>query len=71
VPPPPPDPVERLVATGGKWEPDFDYYYFGTISEGPSQGRYRYGLVPKGSTDRFNGSVSRDVEYDPGNKKDL
>ena len=30
----PPDPVARLVATKGSWEPDYDYFYFETTSEG-------------------------------------
>jgi hypothetical protein len=61
VPPPPPDPVERLEATAGNWNGSFDYLY-----ETTSNGKYLYGLVDKGSTNRYSGY---DVEYDPSDGK--
>ena len=48
----PPEPVARIVATGGSWENNDDYLYFETTLEG----RYLYGLVGKGSTARQSGS---------------
>jgi len=61
----PPDPVMRLVATAGSWEGVFDYHYFGTTSEG----RYLYGMVLEGSTNRHNGDDVWDFEYDPSDGK--
>jgi hypothetical protein len=65
---PPPEPVDepeeskkRLVATGGNWNNGFDYYYFETTPKG----RFLYGRVNKGYTDRLDGSNEWDVEYDP------
>ena len=58
------EPVERLVATGGNYE-DFDYLYFETTLEG----RYLYGLVSKGKTNRLNGLDVWDIEYDPRDGK--
>jgi hypothetical protein len=55
------EPVARLVGTDGNWSADFDWLYFKTTLEG----RYLYGLVEKGSTDRFLGRTQYDVEYDP------
>jgi len=69
---PEPEPVDepdesfkRLVATGGTWSESYDYFYFETTSEG----RFLYGLVPKGTVDRNNGKKVWDVEYDPSNMK--
>ena len=59
------EPVERLVATGGQWEGDFEYYYFETTSEG----RFLYGMVNQGSTNRYDGSDRFDFEYDPSDGK--
>ena len=63
--PPPPDPVMRLVATGGIWEDTNDFFYFETTSEA----RYRYGMVEKGDTNRLNGDEYWDIDYDPSNGK--
>jgi hypothetical protein len=60
----PPNPVERIVITGGGYS-DFDFYYFGTTSES----RYLYGLVEWGSTNRFAGKDIWDVKYDPSDGK--
>jgi hypothetical protein len=59
------EPVARLVATGGSYENNYNYYYFGTTSEG----RFLHGLVPKGTVDRFNGNSGFDVEYNPSDGK--
>jgi len=61
TPEPPPDAVMRLVATGGY--SDYDYYYFETT---PS-GKYLYGLVNKGQTDRLGDNW--DVVFDPSDGK--
>jgi len=61
----PDESFKRLVATGGNWQGSFDYYYFGTTSEG----RYLYGLVNQGSTVRLNGDDQYDIEYDPSDGK--
>jgi len=55
---------KRLVTTAGGWYGNFEYYYFGTISEGPSQGRYLYGFVEKDSTTRYT-PADYDITYDP------
>jgi len=65
APPPPPEPVARLVATGGSWEDIFDWLYFGTTSDG----RFLYGMVNKGTTSRHSNSDQCDFEYDPSDKK--
>ena len=57
------EPVARIVATGGDWDGSFDYYHFETTSEG----RFVYGFVRKGSTDR-NDEIY-DFEYDPSDGK--
>ena len=54
----PPEPVERLVATGGQWQDLNDFYYFETTAEG----RYLYSLVDGGTTNKYSGY---DIEYDP------
>ncbi len=66
--PPPPEPDEsqkRIVSTGGDCEGEFDYYYFETTSGG----RYLYGLVSSGSTNRRQGDDKWDIEYDPSDGK--
>jgi hypothetical protein len=60
----PPDPVERLVATGGDWKGYYEYFYFGNTPEG----RFLYGLVPEGSVNRNQGSDRWDIKYDPSDK---
>ena len=57
------EPVERIVANGGDWEGNYDFYYFETTPEG----RFLYGFVSKGSTERNN--TAFDFEYDPSDSK--
>ena len=59
------NPKKRLVATGGSWETNRDYYYFETTPEG----RYLYVLVDKCSTDRLLGADDWDIEYNPSDGK--
>jgi hypothetical protein len=59
------EPVPRLVAIAGNWFTQSDYLYFETTPTG----RYLYGLVAKGSTDRYNGIDQWDVEYDTNDGK--
>jgi len=57
----PPEPVARIVPTGGSWYNAFDYLYFETTSDG----RYLYGLVEKGYTNRLNNNDDQyDIEYE-------
>jgi hypothetical protein len=63
------EPVERLVGTGGSWNGYYEYYYFGTISEGLSEGRYLYGMVSKNDKNRNSGMDVWDVEYEPSDGK--
>jgi len=65
APPPPPEPVERIVATGGDWEDIYDWLYFETTSDG----KYLYGMVNKGDTTRLDGDDYWDFEYNPSDKK--
>jgi len=60
----PPEPVARIVGTGGDWETNYDYLYFETTPEG----RYLYGLVHKSTTTKY-ADDTRDIEYDPIDKK--
>jgi hypothetical protein len=55
---PPPDPVERLVATGGAWQCSYDYEYLQNTSEG----HYLYGLDGSGYPEY-------DFEYNPSDGK--
>jgi hypothetical protein len=65
VAPPAPDPVERLVATGGNWQGSYDYYYLETTPEG----RFLYGLVDEGSENTTSDGDDRYIEYDPSDRK--
>jgi hypothetical protein len=60
VAPPAPDPVERLVFTGGDWNGIYDYYHI----ENTSEDRFMYSLVDKGTTNTVSGD-NFSVGYDP------
>ena len=61
----PPDPVARLVATGGGWEGTYDYLCFETTSDG----RYLYDLVPQGTDTKYQPGDAFAFEYDPSDGK--
>jgi len=59
------EPVARIVPTGGSFFNTYDQFYFETTSEG----RFLYGMVEKGPTDRYKGRTRYDVEYEPSDGK--
>ena len=62
---PPPDPVARIVATGGNWNNRFDYLYIETTS----YGRFLYGVLVKGSNNFQEWSPETYMEYEPSDGK--
>ena len=67
VAPPPPDPVARLVATGGAWGSDYDYFYMETTADG----KYLYGLGNKSDSSANSGSgwYAHYIKYNPNDDK--